>query len=340
MASFSKFQGTLPTFVITHLKCKDGHLAAALAVFFLGVKPENVIFVFPDGRLTDEQKARLEGQEVLMVDVTLVEDLDWLNEHTSLTHLDHHEGHEEHIKRHGGVYTTEACGAKMVADYYGLKLNRFVAFLLKCADAEDRFTKKFADGKKYRSFCEAFFPKLRFADTAQVYVAELMEKDEAEFDNWKAALLEVGLPKILETDAMVEYCLEHLVSETSVHTLDVKYRGGKRGSSDAHIPMMMIDLDKTPVDGPYDKRKLRTVRNRLAYVAAKWFGQIVIIKMTVDDGAVIASIGSTDEVSAKMGGVNAKEVCHMLGGEGGHNNFAGFTLENAPPKQPKQEATA
>ena len=292
----------------------------------------------PDGHLTDEQKARLEGQEVLMVDVTLVEDLDWLNGHTSLTHLDHHEGHEEHIARHGGVYTTEACGAKMLADHYGLELNSFVAFLLECADAEDRFIAPFADGTEYRAFCEAFFTKLRFPDIAQAYVAELMEKDEAEFDEWKAALLAEGLPKIEETDAMVEYCLDPangILSETSVHTLDGEYREGKRGSSDTHIAMMDINLDKTPKDGPYKKMALRNARNRLAYVAAKRFGQIVIISITMPDGAVIASIGSTKEVSAKMG-VNAKDVCHMLGGKGGHDDFAGLTLKDAPA----QEATA
>ena len=116
MASSSKIATSTPSYVITHRGCKDGHLAAAFAVNYLGVKPENVLFVFPDGKLTDEQKAILEGQEVLMVDVTLINDLDWLVENTSLTHLDH----EEHIKRHNGVYTTDACGAKMLSDYYGL----------------------------------------------------------------------------------------------------------------------------------------------------------------------------------------------------------------------------
>ncbi len=331
-----------PTFVITHKGCKDGNLASALAVKYLGVKPKNVLFVFPDWELTKEQKAQLEGQKVLMVDVTLIDDLDWLNENTSLTHLDHHEGHEEHIKRHNGVYTTEACGAKMLAEHYGLELNRFVAFLLECADAEDRFIPAFADGPDYRAYCEAFFRRLCDPEDAQTYVAELKDKDEAEFAEfaeWKKALHAEGLPKIEKTDAMVEYCLtrdNRILGETSVHTLDGLYNLGKGfGSADPHIAMMHVDLDQTPLDGPYKKMALRNVRNRLAYVVAKRFSQIVIISITMPDGAVIASIGSTKEVSAKMG-VNAQQVCHMLGGKGGHDDFAGLTLKEAPA----QEASA
>jgi len=308
--------------VFFHQGCPDGIGAAQLLRHALGHTEVILIPAFWD--FSEEViKSKLEKVGIAVVDekVAIVEvDVvipaaqELFNSACLHAKIDHHASQKDICLQNGGICIDNLCAAAIVADMFftnqGKKLSNAMQRLLEVLDHKDRYTQEFRSSRTFQALWEGVFQSLRFMDSAETLLNELMDMDDGQSDLWISSKTVAGELLLAQRDAVIRNVLLKYV-------VLAKYNG---------VVCLVVNFDAYMAGEGCDyktREKDRGNRAQIADILSSIFNMPVFIIATPEkeEEQDVYMISAGSSAKCELTGL---EIAQQFGGKQGHRHFAGF----------------
>jgi len=312
-----------------HLGCPDGIIAALLLKF--AVRPYKAYKVILIPAFWDhseeviESKLKKEGIEevdesvaIVEVDVVIPDAQQLFNKARFHTKIDHHMSQRKVCLQNGGICIDNLCAAAIVAEMFftnqGKKLSKAMQRLLEVLDHKYRYNWEFRSSRTFQALWEGVFQNLRFMDSAETLLNELMDMDDGQSDLWISSKTVAGELLLAQRDDTICNVLRKYVVLAIYNC----------------VVCLVVDFDAYMAGEGCDyktREKARGYRAQIADILSSLFKTPVFIIATPEkeeeQDVYMISAGSSAECE-----LTGLEIAQQFGGKQGHKHFAGFSTSH------------